>query len=294
MAKIIKTNKSDYAPGETATITTDGFTAGSTVEFNVQHVIDPGYDGIWGTPDDTLGDNTGAGHEPWYVTDGGAGDLDGVANGSIQTEWYVNPDDSLNETFLLTATGTGADGVTGTIDDEVATTSFTDAGKKEDANLDQWQNGTSNNLDPNQDNWVNGNLNGSQAHYNEGDYVPYRTTLSNLDSNTKYWYQFQWDTTVSSGKHALDFLGTFDASFNPLPAGEVYPNAISGGPAPGDNRTVGSSTISTLDIPDDPRVLAGQDGIIGTADDIAQGTGVMTLYSGTFDGYALKGPDGQY
>ncbi|MFI3190186.1 MAG: hypothetical protein QX190_11570 [Methylococcales bacterium] len=45
MAKI-RTNKSDYAPGETSIITADGFASGSTLTFNVQHVIDTGYDGI--------------------------------------------------------------------------------------------------------------------------------------------------------------------------------------------------------------------------------------------------------
>ncbi|MDO9212310.1 MAG: Calx-beta domain-containing protein [Methylococcales bacterium] len=130
----IKTNKTDYAPGETATITADGFTIGSTIELQIQHITDAGADGILGTIDDTLGNNTGGGHEPWYVTDGGTGDLDGVANGSIQTEWYVNPDDSLNETFLATAQQieTGSDGTFGTTDDvsvgEPATMSFTDSG----------------------------------------------------------------------------------------------------------------------------------------------------------------------
>src|SRR5262249_40556781 len=45
------------------------------------------------------------GHEPWFVVDGGAGDLDGVANGSFRTNWYVNPDDSAGSSFLLTAAG---------------------------------------------------------------------------------------------------------------------------------------------------------------------------------------------
>jgi len=171
---------------------------------------------------------------------------------------------------------------------------FTDAGTKEAANLDQWQNGPINNLDPTQDQWVNGNLNGSQAHYSEGEYVPYRTTLSALDSDTKYWHEFQWDTTVGAGKHALDNLGSYDATFVPLPAGEVYPEPILGGPGVGDNKTVGSATVTAFDIPDDSRVLAGKDGVIGTSDDIDQGDGVMTLFGGTFDGYALRGADGNF
>ncbi|HBL62348.1 MAG TPA: hypothetical protein DDZ80_29325, partial [Cyanobacteria bacterium UBA8803] len=299
-APAVSTDKPDYAPGETAIITGRGFAIGSTIQVALQDdPNDPGDDGITNI------------YTPFSITDGVqikdvngnviGGDLDGVADGNFTTTWLVPPDPDGNgpqiasayhATLILTATGNGADSTLGTADDQTATTTFTDAGSKEAANLDQWQNGPSDNLDPNQDGWVNGNLNGSQAHYNEGEYVPYRTTLSALDPNIKYWHQFEWDTTVSSGKHALDFLGTYDASFNPLPAGEVYPNPITGGPGVGDNQTVGSATISTLDIPDDPRVLAGQDGVIGTSDDITQGPGVMTLYGGTFDGYALPGIDG--
>ncbi|MFN9551930.1 MAG: beta strand repeat-containing protein [Pirellulaceae bacterium] len=68
------------------------------------------------------------------MTDGGAGDLDNLANGAIRTTWYVNPDDSLDATFLVTAIGidVGADGIAGTADDsltgEVASNSFTDSG----------------------------------------------------------------------------------------------------------------------------------------------------------------------
>jgi len=109
---IVSTNLEDYAPGSTATITASGFAAGTTLKFEVDHAN---------------GDESGAGHEPWYVVDGGAGDLDGVANGVIQTSWYVNPDDSLSGSFMLTATAAGADGSFGTADDVVATDTFSDA-----------------------------------------------------------------------------------------------------------------------------------------------------------------------
>ncbi|WP_080925353.1 DUF5801 repeats-in-toxin domain-containing protein [Pseudomonas fluorescens] len=123
----VTTNLKDYAPGSTAIITASGFAAGSTVTLEVDHAIGAGADGVWGTSDDVLDTNTGAGHEPWSVTDGGAGDLDGQVNGSVTTSWYVNPDDSAGATFLLTAAAAGADGVVGTADDAVATMSFTDS-----------------------------------------------------------------------------------------------------------------------------------------------------------------------
>ncbi|WP_371229178.1 DUF5801 repeats-in-toxin domain-containing protein [Pseudomonas sp. QE6] len=113
----VSTDQQDYAPGSTATITASGFAAGSTVTFQVQHVTDAGPDGIWGTPDDVIEITSGAGHDPWSVTDGGPGDLDGEVNGSVTTSWYVNPDDSAGATFLLTA----ASG------DLTATASFTDS-----------------------------------------------------------------------------------------------------------------------------------------------------------------------
>ncbi|WP_242015370.1 DUF5801 repeats-in-toxin domain-containing protein [Pseudomonas nitroreducens] len=114
----VTTDQNDYAPGSTAIITASGFTAGSTVKIEVDHATNPGADGVWGTADDVLNTSAGAGHEPWYVTDGGAGDLDGQANGSVTTSWYVDPDDSAGARFLLSASSNGA----------MATATFTDAG----------------------------------------------------------------------------------------------------------------------------------------------------------------------
>ncbi|WP_225610440.1 DUF5801 repeats-in-toxin domain-containing protein [Pseudomonas sp. PDM23] len=114
----VTTDQDDYAPGSTAIITASGFTAGSTVKIEVDHATNPGADGVWGTADDVLNTSAGAGHDPWYVTDGGAGDLDGQINGSITTSWYVDPDDSAGARFLLSASSDGA----------TATATFTDAG----------------------------------------------------------------------------------------------------------------------------------------------------------------------
>lgn len=114
----VTTEQNDYAPGSTAIITASGFTAGSTVKIEVDHATNPGADGVWGTADDVLNTSAGAGHDPWYVTDGGAGDLDGQANGSVTTSWYVDPDDSAGARFLLSASSDGA----------TATATFTDAG----------------------------------------------------------------------------------------------------------------------------------------------------------------------
>lgn len=99
----VSTNLEDYAPGSTAIITAEGVDVGGSVTFEVEHVTDAGEDGVYGTADDTTVDLGGDGHDSWTVVDGGEGDLDGEANGVIVTSWYVNPDDSLDETFLLSA-----------------------------------------------------------------------------------------------------------------------------------------------------------------------------------------------
>ncbi|MGY8902377.1 MAG: hypothetical protein ACKVI1_07270, partial [Flavobacteriales bacterium] len=87
----VVTDKPDYAPSETAYISAAGFQIGEQVEFLVLHID--------GKP------NTGNGHTPWTVTDGGPNDIDGQADGNIETSWFVDPDDSFNSVFELTAVG---------------------------------------------------------------------------------------------------------------------------------------------------------------------------------------------
>src|SRR5262245_46860766 len=87
----VATDKLDYRPAETARITATDFRQGESVQFQVLH-----NDGI---------PNTGNGHDPWTVTDGSAADLDGHVDGNISTSWFVDPDDSLNSSFTLTALG---------------------------------------------------------------------------------------------------------------------------------------------------------------------------------------------
>ena len=102
----VSTDLDDYSPGSTALISGSNFQPGETVELQVLHTD--------GTP------NTGGGHEPWFVTDGSSGDLDGLANGKFETTWYVNPDDSAGSAFELIATGLNSH--------QIATVNFTDAG----------------------------------------------------------------------------------------------------------------------------------------------------------------------
>jgi uncharacterized repeat protein (TIGR01451 family) len=91
---------------------------GGTVSFTVSHIADAGADGILGTADDLLDSSVSGTGITWSVTDGGAGDLDGLANGVVLTSWAVGQD-ALNQAFLASAVN-AANGA-------VATTTFTDS-----------------------------------------------------------------------------------------------------------------------------------------------------------------------
>ncbi len=126
-------------------------------------------------------------------------------------------------------------------------------------------------------NWVNGDLNASQAHYVEGQSVPYRMLLGNLTLGI-HTITVEWDTTVG-GKHALDYL----TSYNRTEATADPCSDIAG---------CNPALFSTRAIPIDPEVAKGPDGILGTADDVTQAPGVFTLYGGNItqvSGYTMDG-----
>ena len=62
MATTVKTNKLDYAPGETVSITADGFFAGDSLASVRFEVVNLGLDGLLGTADDLI-------YPSWIVTD---------------------------------------------------------------------------------------------------------------------------------------------------------------------------------------------------------------------------------
>ncbi len=154
---------------------------------------------------------------------------------------------------------------------------YTAAGSNPAGNLDQWADCSLAATQPCSDAaWVNGNLNESKAHYVEGDSVPYRLRLSNLAGGS-HDVRIEWDTT-EQGKHALDYVTSFDRTEAPDPCADVA------GCAP--------QTFSTFPIPIDPLVTAGPDGVPGSADDIAQVPGTFRLYGGTItavSGYTVSG-----
>ncbi|MCM8639008.1 MAG: DUF11 domain-containing protein, partial [Candidatus Accumulibacter sp.] len=124
MATTVKTNKQDYAPGQTVSIRAEGFGEMAGIRFQV---INLGFDGVLGTQDDLQ-------YASWTVANTFQGGLDANGNplpASIDTTWVV-PQSALNSSLVLTAEAifSGEDGQIGTVDDvptgEVATTTFTD------------------------------------------------------------------------------------------------------------------------------------------------------------------------
>ena len=66
------------------------------------------------------------------------------------------------------------------------------------ANLDQCANGSlaSPNVPAcNPTEWVNGNLGSSKAHYFEGDSIPYRMVMNDLNTSIVHHLTIKWDTT---------------------------------------------------------------------------------------------------
>ncbi|HSN03076.1 MAG TPA: hypothetical protein VLS91_06295, partial [Acidimicrobiales bacterium] len=68
--------------------------------------------------------------------------------------------------------------------------------------------------------WVNGNANKQKSHWREGDFIAYRTTMTGLPSNT-ITLSASFDTVVG-GKHAIDYLGSYDATETTSTTGAPY------------------------------------------------------------------------
>lgn len=127
--------------------------------------------------------------------------------------------------------------------------------------------------------WVNGNLNGSQAHYVEGDSVPYRITMTDVPIGA-HSITIEYDST-ESGKHAIDYPTTYNRT-------EVAADPCTG--VSGCN----PASFTTWAIPSDPMVTAGPDGVPLTGDDIVQVSGNFTLWGGTITGVSAYTLDGVY
>ncbi len=217
----VSTDAQDYAPGSWVEITAAGFDPGSTVTFQVQHAGDPGVDGIWGTLDDVIVDLGGQGHEAWSVVDGGALDLDSTANGAVVTSWYVNPDDSLNWHFLLTAMAANQ---------PTASTGFTDAAGSTNKVYQHWADGDA--AIQSAAEWNNNILNANKSDYFEGEVIPHvfiykASSQAPLVNGQSYsfnvTYNYYQQNTDALG---FDYLTTFNISRTPGQLGVTNPAII--------------------------------------------------------------------
>ena len=104
----VTTDKTDYAPGSAATFIVSGVNSGSSITFQIVDLT-PGINGF------------AAVYAPFKVTDGGTGDSDGRANGTVVAKWQVPSDGS--------ATGARLQ-LTATSGSQTAITTFSDAPNK--------------------------------------------------------------------------------------------------------------------------------------------------------------------
>src|SRR5262249_5589280 len=105
------------------------------------------------------------------------------------------------------------------------------------------------------------------AHYLEGHFLPYRMVMTGLTAGT-HTLVIQWDTT-KGGKHALDYLGTYNASVG-----------LAANPCAG---VTGCAAPSTMTIPKDPNITK-----------FTQMPGVMTAFGGTITGFSTYTLSGDY
>src|SRR5215203_1805561 len=173
----VSTDKLHYEPGETVSITGAGFRENERVILQVRHhdrrvEVGPAYD-------------------PWDVQANAAGD--------ISSSWTVNPQETHGSWLEVRAKGADS-GL-------FAMVFFTDPAS---ADLDQCGNGPASAPVPcTLDAWQNGNLNQNQAHYGEGDSVPYRMKFDQLQIGGPNTVTISYDTT-KGGTHALDYLTDYD------------------------------------------------------------------------------------
>ncbi len=172
----IWTDKADYHPGEVVTIYGVEFRHNKTIDMSVTRP-DAAVD-VW----TTLSNSTG----------------------SFVTTYQLN---GIHGNYTVEAT----DGR------RTATTTFTDSA----VNIDQCTNGgVGDTPEPCKGstgsavggfkNWVNGNANGQKAHWREGEFISYRATVTGV-SAAEHTLRIQYDT-VHGSKHAIDYIGSFDAT----------------------------------------------------------------------------------
>jgi len=245
----VSTDKLHYEPGDTVLISGSGFRPNERVVLQVKYHDQRA--------------TVGSFYDPWDVYADGSG--------AIRSSWIVDPEAAHGSWFEVRATG--ADSGLFTL------AFFTDPAN---ADLDQCANGKASAPVPcTLAAWQNGNVNENQAHYREGDSVPYRMKFDQLTIGATNTLTISYDTT-KNGKHALDYLTTYDRTEN---SGNNPCSGVQG---------CSLAVKTTAPIPSDPRVAAGQNQIPADGDDITQIPGVFTLFGGTITGVSAYTVTGSY
>lgn len=245
---IVTTDRFNYSPQENILINGSGFYKYELIRLTVES-----YDNL-------LQQNVENGK--WFIF--------ADENGNFSTDWNVFTTNPANSRFTIRAVSKTA-----------STQTFFTVNAPAAADLDQCANGGvgSTPVLCSGAAWQNGNLNSNQAHYLEGQSVPYRLRFSNLDTNASHTVTIEYDST-QSGKHAIDYLTSFDRTESTANPCSGVANCNLAGP------------FSTFAIPVDANVTNGSDGMNGTSDDIAQIAGNFTLFNGTItsvSAYTLGG-----
>lgn len=124
--------------------------------------------------------------------------------------------------------------------------------------------------------WINGNLNGNNSTYQEGDATVQRLALNGFAPGTSHTVTIQYGTT-KQGKHAYDFLTTWDHSENWI----AIADRCQGIPG------CTTAAETTLPIPDDPNDESGHfQGTVGPRNFVMRG--------GTLDSAGVPTMSGDY
>jgi hypothetical protein len=237
----ISSDQADYAPGATVTLTGSNWQPGEAVHISVN---------------DSIG-------QTWSY----GADVTADAGGGYTNQFQLPS--SFVASYLVTATGL----LSGT-----ATATFSDSA----ASLDQCTNGgvgdtpepcvNDSSVSPALSNYENGNSNGSKSHWSEDEFLPYRATIDGVTAGP-HTLSITYDT-VHSGGHAIDYLGSFDATEttsatattlhanNNNPCLDVLTGSLASECTPG-------SPAGSLHIPDATLVNCG--GSAGTAPNMVSG-----------------------
>ena len=206
----ISTDKADYAPGETVTLSGAGWQSGESVNIYVN---------------DSAGNSWSHESDP----DPAADDLGNLSYSFVLPTHFV-------ANYSVSATGASS----GT-----ATTTFTDLSI---GTYDQCSNDDGDGYATGDTGcrWINGNLQSNNSVYFEGDATVQRLWLTEFVPGTTHTVTLKYGTT-KAGKHAYDFLTTWDWSEDWITAADRCQD-IAGCTSAGD---------TFLDIPQDPNVPNG-------------------------------------